>query len=113
MNREDVYGLAKALALAGGVISLLLGAIDLAGAAMLGLRTLDFVRPALSIAVGIVALALLNEIKSEGVAIVFVILGFIAGGAGGFLVGISGLACLVAEYLMKQSAQAQSAQTKG
>jgi hypothetical protein len=112
MNREDVYGLAKALALAGGVISLLVGVLDLAGAAMLGLRALDFVRPALSIAVGIVALALLNELRNEGVAVVFVILGFIAGGAGGFLVGIAGLACLAAEYLMKQPAQAQPAQAK-
>jgi hypothetical protein len=79
---QELYGIARALLLAGGVVAIVLGGLRLLGAA---LRTsgIDAVKPVFGIAVGVVALATFNQVKNEAIEIVLIVLGLISGNVGG------------------------------
>jgi hypothetical protein len=97
MNEQELRGIARALLLAGGAVAVVLGGLGLLSAA---LRTpgVGAVRPVFGIAVGIVALATLEQTKSEVVMLVLIVLGLISGNAGGFLIALAGILALVAKY---------------
>ncbi len=104
MNQQQAYGLARALLLAGGVVAIVLGGLELLVAAfqLSGLKT---IRPVFGLAVGIVALATLNETKNEAIQLVLIVLGLISGNAGGFLIALAGIISLVAKYALADGAQ--------
>ncbi len=104
MNQQQVYGLARALLLAGGVVSVVLGGLELLGAA-LRFSGLEATRPVFGLAVGIIALATLNETKNEAIQLVLIVLGLISGNAGGFLIALAGIISLVAKYALADGAQ--------
>ena len=59
---------------------------------------LDLVRPLFGVAVGVVALATMSQMRSEAVDLVLIVLGLISGNVGGFLVALGGIIGLVAKY---------------
>ncbi len=104
MNQSEVYGIAKALLLAGGVVALVLGGLDLLVALARGLR-LEAVRPVVAIVAGGIALLRLNDQKNEGLQLVLIVLGLVGGNAGGILIAISGIVALVGRYAFGGRAQ--------
>lgn len=98
MNKQELYGIAKALLLAGGVVAIALGGLSLLGIAARGGTGLGAVRPLVGIAVGVVALATMSRLRSEAIDLVLIVLGLISGSAGGYLIAIAGIIGLVARY---------------
>ncbi len=80
-----------------GGIELFVSAVRLAG--------FEAIRPVFGLAVGIVALATLSEMKSEVVQLILIVLGLISGNAGGFLIALAGIIGLVARYAYGTAAQ--------
>jgi hypothetical protein len=98
MNKQELYGIAKALLLAGGVVAIVLGGLSLLGVAARGGVDLGVIRPLIGITVGIVALATMSQLRSEAIDLVLIVLGLISGNAGGFLIAIAGILGLIARY---------------
>ncbi len=108
MNQQELYGLAKALLLAGGVVAIVLGGIDVIAAAFRGVG-LEAVRPVVAVLAGVIALAAMNEQKSEGMQLVLIVLGLIGGNLGGLLIALSGIIALVGRYSTGGVAQTPAA----
>jgi hypothetical protein len=98
MNKQELYGVAKALLLAGGVVAIVLGGLSLLSIATRGALSLNVVRPAIGVLVGVVALLTMSKPRSEAVDLVLIVLGLISGNAGGFLIAIAGIIGLIARY---------------
>ncbi len=105
MNKQELYGVARSLLLAGGVVAIVLGALGLLGVGVRGSVGLDLLRPLVGIVVGIVALAMMNQVRSEAVEVVLIILGLISGNAGGLLIVLAGVVGLVARNMAEAPAQ--------
>ena len=109
MDQRQLYGIARALMLAGGVVAIVLGGLGLLGAGLRGAVGLAAVRDVIGVLVGILALATMNQKTSEAIELVLIVLGLISGNAGGFLVALAGIVWLVARYSggsLQTSAQA-------
>ncbi len=105
MNKQELYGVARSLLLAGGVVAIVLGVLGLLGVGVRGPVGLDLLRPLVGIVVGIVALAMMNQVRSEAVEVVLIILGLISGNVGGLLIVLAGIVGLVARNMAEGSAQ--------
>jgi hypothetical protein len=95
MNQQEVRGAAKALLMAGGVVAIVIGAIDLLGVGLRGGIGLAELRPIVAIAVGIIALATMSQTRGAVIELVLIVLGIFSGSAGGFLIAVGGLLGLV------------------
>jgi hypothetical protein len=105
MNQKELYGIAKALLLAGGVVAIVLGGLDLLALAARGTYGLGMVRSLVGVAVGVVALATMSQTRSEAIDLVLIVLGLISGNAGGLLIALAGIIGLVARYVSLGPAQ--------
>lgn len=104
MNQQELNGIARALLLAGGVVAIALGGLELLGAAI-RLSGLGAIRPIFGVVVGVLALATMNQVKSEAIQLVLIVLGLISGNAGGYLITLAGIIGLVAKYSFGAGAQ--------
>jgi hypothetical protein len=98
VDQRQLYGIARALLLAGGVVAIVLGGLGLLGAALRGSVAIDAIRDVIGVLVGVLALATMSQNRSEAVEIVLIVLGLISSNAGGFLVALAGIIGLVARY---------------
>lgn len=99
LDQKEVLGIGRALQLAGGVVAIVLGGVDLLTLAVgRGAVGLDAIRPVFAIVVGLIALVTLSEGKSEGIQLVLIVLGLIGGNAGGILIALAGIVNLVGHY---------------
>ena len=107
MNQEDGYQISRALLLIGGIVALAFGATEL-GSSVFYTRALPDIfsisGPIFAMIVGVVALVTSGKIKEEALAVVLAVLGFIAQGPGGILVGIAGVWAIISKYTLKGSA---------
>ncbi len=110
MDQRQVYGLAKALLLAGGVVAIVLGGIDLVVVGLRGVG-LGAVRPVIAVAAGVIGLLTLNEQKNEGIQLVLIVLGLVGGNAGGVLIAVAGVTALVGRYALGLTTSSQSTMT--
>ncbi len=90
--------------MAGGIVAIVLGGLGLLGATI-RLSSLAAVRPLFGIVVGVIALATLNQVRSEAIEIVLIVLGLISGNAGGYLIALAGILGLVARYAFAEAIQ--------
>ena len=102
MNQRDLNAIIKALLLAGGAVAVVVGLIDLGIAAVyIPFGRYLFIRPLISIAVGILALVTLGSAvpRSELFLLVLIVLGFIGGNAGALLIALAGIVGLITKYV--------------
>ncbi len=104
MNQDDAYSLARAILMIGGIVAIAFGATAF-GAALTSTRGLADILatpgPLLGVIVGVAALVASSRIKTEAIAIVMAVLGFLAGGLGGVLVAIGGIWAIISRYTLK------------
>ncbi len=104
MNQDDAYSLARAILMIGGIVAIAFGATAF-GAALTSTRGLSDILatpgPLLGVIVGVAALVASSRIKTEAIAIVMAVLGFLAGGLGGVLVAIGGIWAIISRYTLK------------
>ena len=103
MGEEQLSGLAKALALAGGVILLFAGVIDfIGGNVQTYINSPLSLRPAqegvVAIVAGIIALSGYRQLHNPGWGAVLLVLGIVTGGLGGILTIVAGLVSVVMTY---------------
>ncbi len=98
MNSEDGYGFSRMLVLAGGIIAIVLGALDVVTAGSFINR--EVLLGTFSIVVGIIAVISTADIRSESIDLLLVVLGFITNNFGGILVGIGGIVALLSKYML-------------
>ena len=106
MNQEDGYQIARALLLVGGIVALAFGATQLGSSVFYTRATPDIFSitgPLFAMIVGVVALVTSSKIRIEALAVVLAVLGFIAQGPGGILVGIAGVWAIISKYTLKGS----------
>jgi hypothetical protein len=106
LNQEDGYQIARALLLIGGIVALAFGATQLGSNAFYSRAAPDIFSiggPLFAMIVGVVALVTSSKIKVEALAVVLAVLGFIAQGPGGILVGIAGVWAIISKYTLKGS----------
>lgn len=109
MNQEDGYKVARALLLVGGLVALVIGAVELANINMVRLfttastaTTIDLFGPTMLIVVGVIALVTSSRVSDEPLDIVLAVLGILAGGAGGAIVAIAGILAIVSKHALGQ-----------
>ena len=96
--------------LVGGIVALVIGAIELANIDVLRAvvtsntaTTLSLFGPTMLIVAGVVALASSSRISDEPLDVVLAVLGILAGGAGGALVAIGGISAIISKHALPQT----------
>jgi hypothetical protein len=114
LNQRDLNAIIKALLLSGGAVAVVVGLIDLGiNAVYIPFGRYLFIRPLISIAVGILALVTLGSKvpRSEPILLALIILGFIGGNAGALLIALGGIVGLVTRYVSGSEGAGYSSST--
>lgn len=103
MARGSLATVARWLTLLGGIIAILSGLIGLLGLAirmptMFGYLPGFLFSPIVGIVLGILAIVGSKYVTQLGWALALILVGFVAGGAGGLLVMLGGVLGLIAKY---------------
>ena len=109
MPEEQLSILAKALALAGGIILVVAGMLEFVGgnvsqyvnSPLEGLRQAQ--EGVLAIVAGVITLSGYRQLHMVGWGVVLIVLGIITGGLGGILALVSGLISIVTVHAAKTS----------
>lgn len=104
VDAEGGYEFSRVLAVAGGIIAIVFGALGVVTAGAVINR--EVLLATFSIVVGIIAVITSPDIKSETIDILLIVLGFIANNFGGILIGIAGIVALVSKYILSKEQKA-------
>lgn len=105
MKANNVLTLSRTIILAGAIIAIVLGAVDIVTSAI-GSR--EFLSGTISVTFGIISAMVLQDIKSETTNIVLIVLGFITQNVGGFLIGSGGIIALISNHILSKEDQVQA-----
>jgi uncharacterized membrane protein HdeD (DUF308 family) len=108
MDSEQGYGLSKSLVLAGGLIAIVLGGVQIVMSGALINR--EVLTGTFSLVVGIIAVIVTTDIRNEPIDILLVVLGFVIGNFGGILVGVGGIVALLSRYMLPKEQKEIEAQ---
>jgi uncharacterized membrane protein HdeD (DUF308 family) len=108
MDSEQGYGLSKSLVLAGGLIAIVLGGVQIVMSGALINR--EVLTGTFILVVGIIAVIVTTDIRNEPIDILLVVLGFVIGNFGGILVGVGGIVALLSRYMLPKEQKEIEAQ---